>query len=75
MSRNEKVVKHWNKLPREVVMAPSLSVQEVFGQHSYIHCLASRLSCVGLGAGLDDHCGVFLTLSSTLEFLQLAGYP
>lgn len=45
------IVGHWNKLPSEVVIAPSLRIQELLGQHSHTR---AGFFCEGPGAGPND---------------------
>ncbi|GAB0185003.1 sodium channel protein type 5 subunit alpha-like [Grus japonensis] len=48
----ERVVKHWNRLPREVVDAPSLS-----GFNGHLDNALSNMLELGQAVGLGDHCG------------------
>jgi len=77
----QRVVTHWNRLPKEVVDAPSLEafkarLDVVLGS---LVCWLVTLHIAG-GLKLDDHCGPFqprplYDSSFSLECLEVVHFP
>ena len=71
----QRVVKHWNRLPKEVVVAPSLEAFKA-SLDAALGSLAWWLATLHIAGGLelDDHCGPFQPrpLHDSMKFLEFS---
>ena len=69
----EKMVKHWNRLPREVIDAPCLSVFKRHLENALkLYALTFGQPWSGQAVGLDDHCRSLPT--ATILFYSILFY-
>ena len=72
---NKRMVEHWNRLPKEVVMAPNFSdVQEASGQCYQTYGLSFGWSCVEPGVGPNDPQGPLPTQDIQHDSMILNNY-